>query len=88
VAILGGVHTLALDLATYTVEAAIDTLADHLALELSKHARHLKYCAARRRRGVERLRVDIETDVPLMVSSTSIRCEIGTTVDHHTSIPA
>ena len=58
-AVLGLVPALAINLATYTVEAAIDALAVHLALELGKYAKHLEHGAARRRRGVERLRVEL-----------------------------
>src|SRR5215470_10344256 len=62
VAVLGGVRTLALDLATHTVEATVDALADHFTLELGEDAKHLEHRTARRRRCVERLCVDVEAN--------------------------
>ena len=43
-------------------EASIDAGHDHLALELAEHGQHPEHRPPRRRRRVERLRVNIESD--------------------------
>jgi hypothetical protein len=47
------------------LEAGVDTLADHTALELRKRSRHLKHQVASGRRGVDRLLVELHRSTPL-----------------------